>query len=430
MRTINNVVSGGTMTYESEYKDTIRSLLEENPQIKELSYFTDLADKWMDREKRRMAAPEIVVLGTGVPEELIYAAGAKPYWVLGGSHVSCSWSDDLVPRDADPVHRSILGFLQEENGADYSKSLFLIPVSCDSMRKLSFILKRSGRKVLDIDIPPVKGDPYSLRKWERQMQICADAVSSHVHGKITGRSVREARKMVNEARQELYILEEAKRTAAEGKMTVGSSLSDAGRMFVRNTYYYTDNLPEWTGHLRALNAELAGKDSGMHQGCTPVPEERPGILLMGSPVLFPNYKVPFLIRDIGLRIVSSVDVTSLRPDPYTEEKSLRELTDSFYLESGSAAYLCDTALRVKVLSLMQAGGIEGVVVHVLKGQIEYDFELPWFEKLFERFGVPVFRLETDYVYQDVEQIRIRMEAFSEMLRQNRLKAANRSEEIA
>ena len=33
------------------------------------------------------------------------------------------------------------------------------------------------------------------------------------------------------------------------------------------------------------------------------------------------------------------------------------------------------------------------------------------------YGVPVFRLETDYQQQDVEQLRIRMEAFAEMLRQ-------------
>ena len=61
--------------------------------------------------------------------------------------------------------------------------------------------------------------------------------------------------------------------------------------------------------------------------------------------------------------------------------------------------------------------IDGIVYHVLKGQIEYDFELPRVEEIAAEYGVPVFRLETDYQQQDVEQLRIRMEAFSEMLRQ-------------
>lgn len=62
-----------------------------------------------------------------------------------------------------------------------------------------------------------------------------------------------------------------------------------------------------------------------------------------------------------------------------------------------------------------------MVYHVLKGQIEYDFELERFETLFAEYDIPVFRLETDYQYQDIEQLRIRLEAFSEMLTQNRYK---------
>ena len=41
----------------------------------------------------------------------------------------------------------------------------------------------------------------------------------------------------------------------------------------------------------------------------------------------------------------------------------------------------------------------------------------------EKLHIPVFRLETDYQYQDVEQLRIRMEAFTEMLEQNRCRSA-------
>jgi benzoyl-CoA reductase/2-hydroxyglutaryl-CoA dehydratase subunit BcrC/BadD/HgdB len=61
--------------------------------------------------------------------------------------------------------------------------------------------------------------------------------------------------------------------------------------------------------------------------------------------------------------------------------------------------------------------VEGVVFHILKGQIEYDFMLARLEPLLERHDLPVFRLETDYQAQDVEQLRIRLEAFGEMLEQ-------------
>ena len=76
--------------------------------------------------------------------------------------------------------------------------------------------------------------------------------------------------------------------------------------------------------------------------------------------------------------------------------------------------------------LVQKRNIEGVVYHVLKGQIEYDFELERFETLFAKYDIPVFRLETDYQYQDIEQLRIRLEAFSEMLTQNRYKEVRKA----
>ena len=33
---------------------------------------------------------------------------------------------------------------------------------------------------------------------------------------------------------------------------------------------------------------------------------------MGSPVYFPNYKIPFLIQDIGLNVLRNIDVTTLK----------------------------------------------------------------------------------------------------------------------
>ena len=52
--------------------------------------------------------------------------------------------------------------------------------------------------------------------------------------------------------------------------------------------------------------------------------DRPGVLLMGSPVLFPNYKIPFLIREIGLDIVDTADAAALKlTGTFFPSKSIR-----------------------------------------------------------------------------------------------------------
>ena len=93
----------------------------------------------------------------------------------------------------------------------------------------------------------------------------------------------------------------------------------------------------------------------------------------------------------------------------------------------SGSWISNDGLLSAVQCRLEHLPVSGIVWHVLKGQIEYDFELPRVEALAAEYGVPVIRLETDYQYQDVEQLRIRMEAFSEMLTQNRWKGVKKAQ---
>ena len=89
----------------------------------------------------------------------------------------------------------------------------------------------------------------------------------------------------------------------------------------------------------------------------------------------------------------------------------------------SGAFAVNTGYYETVRQHLDQIPIDGIVYHVLKGHIEADFELPRIEALAEKRGLPVIRVETDYQQQDVEQLRIRMEAFGEMLRQQRREEA-------
>lgn len=153
-------------------------------------------------------------------------------------------------------------------------------------------------------------------------------------------------------------------------------------------------------------------------------------MLCGSPVLFPNYKIAFLIRDVGLEILEAVDHIAPKTQMIYKRKMLHgsrdrliETISAEWLKyDSSPSYIRNDILYDNILAVVQSGNIEGAVCHILKGQIEYDFELERIEAVLSEYGIPVFRLETDYQYQDVEQLRIRMEAFSEMLVQSRVRS--------
>ena len=404
--------------FDKEYTDSLNRLYNDNSKLTGFKWFPDTAYNWT----KKNSTPNVVILGTAIPEEILMAAGAEPYWLTGGSLGSIAWSDDLVPRDTDPVSRSILGYINRPENMEFSNSLFVIPLVSDSMKKIAYQLKSDGRNICLVDIPPVKNDKYAEENYISQIKELCATVSAHTKIRVTKYSVVSAMKRVSVARAAL------KRflTVSRGRTDI---ITDSARLFVQNSYYLTDSVDKWTYHVESLSKEIE-----FHAAQSKNKEyRRPAVMLAGSPVIFPNYKIPFLIRDTGLAVYDTADCNSLKTAVIYKKKMLygnrdkliETIASEWYRYDSSPSYTKNDSFYEYISHTVQKGGIEGVVYHVLKGQIEYDFELERIENMLSQYGIPVFRLETDYQYQDVEQLRIRMEAFSEMLVQNRYRRVKR-----
>ena len=415
------------MSYQDECQEVLQRIATENPGVRGQPYFLSTVDRWhavfshetpgealQSSLTKSGTRPQVVVLGNGIPEQLIYACGVVPYHVQGGSHASCRWSDEVMPRDADPVSRSILGYALQIAERQDICPLFVVPIANDNMRKIAYFLKREGHEVLPVDVPPMWMSISDQYAWERSIQTLVQGVQRHVGRRATSLRIRRADKLVTAARTAMVEFEQAC-VACDGQ------LSGEAMLLVLNSYYQTANLAEWTAALKSLTSEI-GQRSQTAAG--PI-VSAPRVLLIGSPVVFPQYKVPSLIQDAGLRLAGAVDATSTVRYAWLAPRERRggvaRLTNAIalrhYAADSSSAHVVNNALERYVEHLLASRQVDGVVCHILKGQIEYDFELARLEPLFERRDIPVFRLETDYQYQDVEQLRIRLEAFSEMLAQ-------------
>ena len=405
---------------EALYNEMITALdriEKEHMHLSAFQFFVNIVRSWHERICCKMEKPLVVVAGTGIPDELLRAAGADPFYILGGSRESCMYSDERVPRDTDPVSRSILGYLYQMAGEDILDRLILIPLYSDSMRKIACQLTLAGWKVVTVDISPLQNSSVALEQWKEQILQAAVAVADHVRSRITAVSLRKAVREAVEARSEMQMFLRTVRCEE-------NIFSPMAMILVQNSYYYADDLAEWTRALGRLRDEI------WQTICRKGDESRyaPRILLMGSPVFFPNEKLPSLFSDAYLQMVQNIDsstevfeiIPHIAKAGNNAERILKAVAREWYCHDVSGAYIRNDNLRQKILEILEREEVEGVVYHILKGQIEPDFELAWFEELFEKAGIPVFRLETDYQYQDVEQLRIRMEAFSEMLVQRRI----------
>lgn len=71
--------------------------------------------------------------------------------------------------------------------------------------------------------------------------------------------------------------------------------------------YFTDSLDEWMTHISRLSDELEYLNTQYiirHK-------DKPRVLVLGSPLVFPNYKVPQLIASAGMSISAVADSQSL-----------------------------------------------------------------------------------------------------------------------
>ncbi len=280
--------------YETEHQIILERLKQEMPPFKEADQLLELVQAHFSFDVRCTMHPKVIVLGSGFPEELIHAFGVNPYWVLGGSLQTGSWAGDAAPRDADPVSRSILGLMSGLNELAYD-ALILLPIVSDSTRKLAYLLRRMGTKVHTIDIPPVKNE-YALLKYEQQLELCTEALTSHTGKHLMRKNLCRAASLVAKARHEIRRF----LRLAEENHTL---LSAPWQMLICFSYYCANNITQWSETLTQLNDKIEASNIRKPE----IPSSN--ILLMGSPIYFPNYKIPFLLQDVELHVVAQIDYT-------------------------------------------------------------------------------------------------------------------------
>ena len=404
-------------SFKNEAMETIGRIETENSNLFELKWFMETALLRFDESYLKKTQPQVIVLGNDIPAELLYAVCDHPFYILGGSLGTAHWADELTPRDTDPFSRSTLGWLINPDFDITKNALIVTATSSDSRRKLISVLQSTGRQVAAMDVPPMNNTSNAIHYYKDQMVMLAEKIGKHMHKHLTGGNLRRAVRKVTRAHRQWQRFTSTA-YAAKGFIT------DEAILLVTQCLYFADSPDEWMLHTAALTEELEAlnKRFMLNQ------KSQPNVLILGSPVVFPNYKVPQLIASANMRIAAVADSMSLEAAlsvkrggrMISADRILDQIAQDHLQATSSGARVNNEGLYSYFLHLVNQLHPDGIVCHILKGQIEYDFELPYIEKAAEELDIPVFRLETDYQYQDMEQLRIRMEAFGEMLNQRNI----------
>ncbi len=346
-----------------------------------------------------------------VPQELIYAAGAVPVKLCSGNYIGFSVGDDLAPRDACPLVKAVAGFKEMETMPLYQNcAMMAVPITCDCKKKLVEILEEKY-SVFPMQVPAARQDE-DIRQYVEELYRLISRLESVTHREVTWESLADSFELTGYAQRELsHFLKLKKRFPYLIKGTHALAVMNAASYLPQDI---------WADHLHSLNRELEDREK---KGILAVPRKQPRILVTGSPLIFPNVKIPLLIEEMGGFLAADETCMGERglsdPAVVVDESfdgMMRALANRAVRPCSCPTFADNKERIYRIRQMIKDYHIQGVIYHVLRGCLVYDFEYNMLEEELGKMDIPVIRLETDYNEEDVEQLRIRIEAFIELIK--------------
>ncbi len=352
-----------------------------------------------------------------VPAELVYAAGAMPVRLCSGSYTAYSIGDDYIPRDACPLVKAVMGFGKVRALPAFDNcSLLVAPVTCDCKKKLAGVID-TVKNTVPLHVPPLKKEDADTEVFLKELYRLIPILEEETGVHVTARSLAEGINMVGNAQYEMS--EFLKYRRHDPALMSGTQV-----LSVMNAYSYMP-VNMWAEQMHRLNGEMKQR---LEQGRFVSRKNQPRILVTGSPIAFPNIKVPLLIEEMGG--VFAADETCMGErglyDPVSVidpsfDGMMRALA-SRYTKPCTCPVFVDNSQRIyRIKQMIKDYKIQGVIYHVLRGCLVYDYEYQLMEEAMGKLDIPIIRVESDYNEEDVEQLRIRIEAFIELIKLKELK---------
>ncbi len=243
----------------------------------------------------------------------------------------------------------------------------------------------------------------------KRLKHYIEVIEKLTGNEITAGKLSEAIDLVNQRRralQRLYNLRKVRPVPISGK--------DA--LLVTQVSFY-DDVSRCIQQVNSLCDELDARVA-RGEGLSP---NAPRILISGSPMAIPNWKLHHILETTGAVVVCEESCTGTRffTEMVKPEKSLDAQVKSIaerYMNIHCACFTPNDERLDDIVNLAQEYQVDGVIHYNLQFCHTYANEAVRVERRLEEANIPLLRLETDYSDEDTGQLKTRIEAFLEMLR--------------
>jgi benzoyl-CoA reductase/2-hydroxyglutaryl-CoA dehydratase subunit BcrC/BadD/HgdB len=402
-------------------EDVTSHLKNKNGDIRSMDYFYDNANKLYGnrisqlKEAKEAGIKIVGILCNLVPSELIRAAGAIPIRLCGGYEGSIPAAEKILPRVYCPLVKSTYGMLEGNSPYFDLIDVVVVPTTCDGKKKMAELLVKH-KQTWVLEVPHTTITYQSREFWFDNLKLLKKQLETLSGNRISKKKLRESIQKFNKMRSLVHRLYETRKR--DNIPIWGGDV-----LLVTNLAFY-DDLDNWITATENLCLELEANGEK-----AVVAKNSSRILLTGTPMVLPAWKLIRVIEDIGGVIVADDICTGSKnfwdpvtPSHWTSEEMLIALADK-YLMNTCPCFVPNTARIDRTLQFIKDFRVEGVVNYMLQGCHPFGAEDWRVRESVKNIDIPVFSLDTDYGDGDVGQIKIRMEAFMEMVRGKREEGA-------
>lgn len=392
--------------------EEVEAMASANPGIEGMRYFYDLARGLFTKRAEELRTLKesgrklIGVFCNFVPEELVLAAGAVPVRLCSGCQATIATAEEVLPRNFCPLIKSSLGMLMLNFPHIQLADALITPTTCDGKKKIAEVLAEH-KPTWVMEVPHTTSTMQARQLWISEIAMLKRNLEEFTGNRITRARLRAAIELTNRRRAIIRRLYETRKR--EDVPIWGRDI-----LLATNLWFHDD--PErWLAHMERLCEEVEARREGVAE------RGAPRILLTGSPVILPTWKLPRLIEEAGALLVADEICTGAKVvwDPvHVVDHSMTEMLLGLadrYLMNSCACFTPNRARIERLLQFVEQFRVGGVIYHVLMGCYIYSIEARHVEQSLMERGTPMLTVETDYSTEDVEQIRTRIEAFLEMI---------------
>lgn len=344
-----------------------------------------------------------------VPDELIFAADAIATGLCGGSQFWVPGGEKVLPTNTCPLIKASVGARLDRTCPFFRiADMYIGETTCDGKKKAWEILGEDV-PVHVMDLPQMKREK-DIKAWADEIRELKKVIEDFTGNEITAESLNESIKLINNKRKALSRLYECRKA---DKVPI----SGRDALVISQIAFY-DDPDRFTQMTNKLCDEL---EQRIKDGVSVVKEGTKRIMLTGTPLAVPNWKLHNIIETSGAVVVCEEMCTGTRyfenlvdETKTTVDEQIDALANR-YMGINCACFTPNTARIDDIIRLAKEYKVDGVIDVNLKFCSLYDVEGYTVERALKEAGIPVMGIETDYTDSDAEQLRTRIGAFIEMI---------------